>query len=479
MIQRPLVPPPINLGRPHKPEELPPGVCAQRMVGLLTTLNQVTVYASEIFQNLTNDTKKISDRLMAVSNRANSVASKIPPVVEAAESSEYLPETPTEPFMRVKFRSNIFTPETRTEALKARYEKAQKVPSVSLLDKFAYKDPTKSCEQYYSHPQYFQMWWLERQREEIAKAKAEKLAKRKNKKKNRNKEQKSKRSHDKLEDIAAKTTYEKQEYKADVGVRRERISETPAPAPPQEQEIMDIKMDIPPPKASEAQPSIAPSPALVHPPPVQTQHRPPPPDIPVPPPTGGQPMPPVVQPPSPQPVGIPPPPGEVPPPPAIGVQPPDIPPVPAPTTTGIPPPPTMGGGVPPPPDIPAVGLPPPPDMSAVRVKSSSAPRSRVPASPAASPGRVDLLASIRKGKSLKKAAPVVETKPALTGKDAFLAQIRQRKNIKLKKVKVEPKKAQAPTGGMSEVMKVLQMRTDIAGDSDDDDDDDASDWDDD
>eukprot|EP00954_Amorphochlora_amoebiformis_P019507 1333173-Amorphochlora_amoeboformis.AAC.2 len=475
-VQRLLRLPDIDLSRAHEQDELRDGISTQKMVGLLTNLNQVSLYASDIFENLSNYSKKISDRLSNASTRMEAMAKVLPSHISAAENPTMdLSEVPSDLFNPVRFRSNLFTPATRTSAIQDKYNKAKEIPPLSLLDEYSTLKDGGTASNGYSNPMYFQKWWIEQQQMEIKMKKAER--------RKRKIERKKKRA-DLGSDIKAKTNYHKQSWgevqKSQVAVEerlvRPEAGGTPAPTmPSDEPEIMDIKIDVtthqrPASPHSNAQAtvvvkaSLAPPSVPSHAPSVlhtattdtdSTQSLISPSGIPA---VKRAPTLPGVPPPSGVPAG------------PSGLPSPRIPPsgIPAPPS-GIPAPPAVGAGLPPPPDL-GPGLPPPPELGA-----------GLPAPPAMNSGggggRSDLLSSIRAGRSLKKSTPVKKEPPPVTGKDAFLAQIRQRKNIKLKKVKVEPKTAPAaPTGGMSEVMKVLQMRTDIAGDDSDDDDDDDDDW---
>ncbi len=380
----------------------------------------------------------------------------------------------------VDFKSQLFTAETRSAVLAQRYAAAQQLPPVHLLDKYSFnKDGENTrCQDYYSNPRYFQKWWLELK----VKNRREKKQRKKSKRK------KHRQEHKDLGGIEAKTTNHRSvdfTQRPDAGVS---ISSAPPggaaqPPPPAMGEIDDIDIGniappagpppgmggddgLPPPPPPEDDDGGAPPP----PPADDYDYEDPPPpsgfdDIPAPPGMGGgrPPPPPAATGPIVQ-VRAPPPPAmDGPPaPPAVG-------------PGGIPPPPTMGGGgIPPPPAM--GGVPPPPGGALPPAPGGGLPRPpRVAtASMPASSGRDALLAGIRLGTKLKRAAPKKKAKPV--GRAAFLAQIKGRKGIKLKKVKAPKKKVAKKAGGaMSDVMAAMKAEIYGMSDSDDDDDDEFSD----
>jgi len=386
MLQRPLPVPDANLGRAHSKRELLPGLATARMVNLLLDLNKVSVFASEIFQGLTEETKSVTGRLNNVQKRVEALGKCLDSAVEEAEDRKtQVRFNPTSEFNTINLRSNLFTPATRPGCVQRRYERAQKIPPLETLDSHNTKG---SCADGYSNPKFLEDWWIEKQKQEIQK---EKQAKKKRKKDKKNRRQKGLAG-----DIKATTNYDRSSNQQQQNVAIRKASEAPRPSPSQpaarEEQPNDIDIDIqpssdptppppqpplPPEDASYPQPPVPPDVPSIPPPPgvpdsaaSDANLPPPPPEMPQPPlPDGGGTQNVIPPPPNASLGNVPPPPSSIPsipsiPPPPSGVG--GIPPPPMMNTGGIPPPPSGGmggdaGGIPPVPDL--GGIPPVPDLA--------------------------------------------------------------------------------------------------------------------
>eukprot|EP00466_Bigelowiella_natans_P001819 jgi/Bigna1/78772/fgenesh1_pg.57_\ len=309
MLQRPLPVPDANLGRAHSKRELLPGLATARMVNLLLDLNKVSVFASEIFQGLTEETKSVTGRLNNVQKRVEALGKCLDSAVEEAEDRKtQVRFNPTSEFNTINLRSNLFTPATRPGCVQRRYERAQKIPPLETLDShntkgscadgsccpcsfattavvnrikvygpFKYLDDAVTCR--YSNPKFLEDWWIEKQKQEIQK---EKQAKKKRKKDKKNRRQKGLAG-----DIKATTNYDRSSNQQQQNVAIRKASEAPRPSPSQpaarEEQPNDIDIDIQPssdPTPPPPQPPLPPEDASYPQPPV-------PPDVPsIPPPPG-------------------------------------------------------------------------------------------------------------------------------------------------------------------------------------------------
>mmetsp|Transcript_28198 Transcript_28198/g.68585 ORF Transcript_28198/g.68585 Transcript_28198/m.68585 type:complete len:468 (-) Transcript_28198:355-1758(-) len=461
VLLHPIIQPtPKSLGeRHHKVPEVLQGAVVTNMVAVMKSLRSMSTSATEIFNGLVVESNKVAQRVMSASERTTKLCATMEKIQYQLETTQKAAQIVNVREIKqwdlpLKFNTNIFAPSTRPPSLQARYESAREAPKVEIMDEYSFHtaivDGKKvqeqtHCRDYYSNPKFFEQWWIRAQEEALA----EKVLARKKNTRNRNKfgsiAHKAQTSLDTSTGHASglqaiKITKGSGVHNATPQLKvanfpSQRPVQQHQNPPPQPQPPRRGYNDMHPQRSHQHAPPPAPGgyPGHAPPPPEQLYgHTSPPP---------GQLY------------------GHTPPPPGVAPPPKFTPPPPAPAPAPPPPVPV----VPPLPDIPPpdVGLlPPPPDFKkegSVQVKGGG------------------LLGGLKNARSGLKKAAVQEKKK--TGRDAFLEQIRKNQKNRLKKVATasasqRPEPAQETGGGMSAVMKILQMRDDIGGDSDFEEDDD-------
>jgi len=397
------------------------------MAGVLKSLNKLSDAASEIFQGILNDSGRMTERIRSIGQRATEVSSRLQNFEKVLESQ---PNSVLENHdiagwnSKTVFTTGIFTPESRPAGLQHRYEKARQLPALHLLDEYSFRSVGKGdkkrtrCADYYSQPKFFEQWWIQAQEAEMKERRARRQAQKKKRRETRTKKQQELGGVE-YQAVRQSSGGELGRYNQGRSSNAVTISKG-ALAMQTENSYKFQNAPAPNSKNPNLSPKDSPFSPVVR-------------EAPSAPPAGygysrpdsGQRTPP--------------------PPPALEV--PVIPAVPD----------LLG----PPPSL--EGLPPPPKMG-----TTSGPTIRIK-SAGGGGGGGGLLAGLG-GVKLKKTT-VVKKKD---GRQLFLDEIRNRKEHKLKKVVNSRKpKPEAPAGGMSAVMKVLERRVDIGSDDDDDDD---SDW---
>lgn len=170
------------------------------MVGAIQQIGLLADHATEIFDNLSNFTTRVNNRIADISVRTASVLAQLPEVQKKVDGVNLLANTAPTAFKQSEatHETQMFTPHTRPPSISARYNSSMnKIPIVKEMDNYLPSDILEkvgTCSSLYSNPSFFFNEWsrveserLQQMQDEKEKKKRERAARKAQLKKEREK----------------------------------------------------------------------------------------------------------------------------------------------------------------------------------------------------------------------------------------------------------------------------------------------------